>query len=152
MFDLTVALIGMLSVISVTLLWVFRGKVLDTVHYFKENLGVTKGIIMFTGAFILLAVLSLWARKANAEELTYFNYGEVYVGMDYTKKLSPQCEDEGPNNRLTSNGGVKVNLIRTKSRIVEINSYYLHHSCAYSEDREQYDAFGVQVTWKLWGN
>ena len=152
MFDLTVALIGIASVLSITLLWVFKGKVLDIVKYFKDNLGVTKGIAMFTGAFILLAVLSLWVREANASQLTYFNYGEIYVGMDYNKRLSPQCERDGPNNRLASNGGVKVNLLRTSSRIVEVNSYYLHKSCAYNEDREGIDSFGFEVTWKLWGN
>jgi hypothetical protein len=152
MFDLSVALIGIASVLAITLLWVFKGKVLDIFKYFKENLGVTKGVVIFTGAFILLAVLSLWVREASASQLTYFNYGEVFIGADYTKKLSPQCYSGGRNDRLTSNGGVKVNLLRTQSRIVEVNSYYIHHSCFINEDREQYDAFGVQVTWKLWGN
>ena len=154
MSDLIFALVGIFTILSATLLWQFKGNIKSIFRYFKENKGITAGIVIFLGAFIVIASLSLLAPKVLADDsnFTYFNYGEVYVGMDYTKKLSPQCEKGEYSDRLTSNGGVNVNLVRTKSRRVEANAYYLHHSCAYNEDREQYDAFGIQVTWKLWGN
>jgi hypothetical protein len=95
------------------------------------------------------------APKVKADgfkDLTYLNYAEVYIGMDYTNKLSPQCHEGEYSDRLTSNGGAKLNLIRTESRRVEFNTIYTHHSCAYNRDREQYDAIGMQLTWKIFGN
>ena len=155
MFDLTFALVGISGVIAATLLWQFKGDIKDIVTYFKKNLGILKGIVMFTGAFIIIAILSLWGGKVKADslkDLTYFNYAEVFVGMDYTKKLSPMCYTGEYSDRLTSNGGVRLNLVRTMSKRVEVNTLYTHHSCAYNKDREQYDAVGVQVTWKIFGN
>lgn len=153
MFDLTFALLGIAAVLGITLLWKFKGKVGDIVSYFKRNLGVLKGIVLFVGAFIVVAVATLWVSSTQADglkDLTYFNYAEIFVGMDHTKKLSPMCHTGEHSDRLTSNGGIKLNLVSTMSQRVEVNTLYTHHSCAYNRDREQYDAFGVQVVWKLW--
>jgi hypothetical protein len=156
MFDLVFAVVGILLVLGGTLMWQFKGSIKDIVKYFKKNLGVLWGIVFFTGAFIAIAVATLvFSPKAEADgikDLTYFNYAEVFVGMDYTKKLSPMCYKGEYSDRLTSNGGVRLNLVRTMSKRVEVNTLYTHHSCAYNRDREQYDAFGVQVTWKIFGN
>lgn len=157
MFDLTFALLGIGAILGGTLLWQFKGSIKDIIEYFKKNRSILWGIVLFTGAFIGLAVTSLVlallltpsAKADGFKDLTYLNYAEVYIGMDYTNKLSPQCHKGQYSDRLTSNGGFRLNLIQTESRRVEVNTTYIHHSCAYNRDREQYDAVGLQMTWKL---
>ena len=154
MFDLVFALLGIFGILVGTLMWQFEGDVKKIVAYFKKEVGILWGIIVFTGSFIIIALLTLLlSSKAEAngfKELKYFQYAEVYIGMDYTKKLSPQCYKGEYSDRLTSNGGVRMNLIQTSSKRVEVNTYYLHKSCAYNRDREGIDAGGVELVWKLW--
>ncbi len=154
MFDLIFALLCIFTILVAIFMWQFKGDVKKIVAYFKKEVGILWGIIVFTGSFIVIALLTLLLpSKAEAngfKELKYFQYAEVYIGMDYTKKLSPQCHEGEYSDRLTSNGGARMNLLQTQGKRVEVNTYYLHHSCAYNIDREQYDAVGIQVTWKLW--
>lgn len=118
----------------------------------KEWLGVAKGVAL-AFLFVLGAALlgSLFSGKAEAAEGgTYFNEASVYFGLDHTKKLSPMCEDSGPDSRTTSNMGLKLNLYRSQDRRFEVGSKYTHHSCAFSPDARSYDAFGFVAEYKFW--
>lgn len=135
-------------------LFAFRGSVKLAFSYFKsdEGRGVLKGIVIFMAFGIALMAFSTFAKPvyAGEPEGKWFAYGEVFLGVDHTKKLSPQCEAEGPNSYLTSNGGIRANIYQSADERFELNSKYTHHSCAFSPDREQYDALGVEVTYRLW--
>lgn len=143
-----------LVAIFLTLL-VFGGSAMKAWRYFRhdsEGRSVFKGIVLFILFGVGLTAFSLFASPAEAEEPKgeWFAYGEVFLGIDYTKKLSPQCHEGGPNDRVTSNGGIRVNIYQSADERFELNSKYTHHSCAFSPDREQYDALGVELTYRLW--
>ena len=64
----------------------------DPVNYFKtkEGKGVATGIIL--AVLISLGIAFLFPSKSEA--LEYFQSGEVFVGLDYTRKISPMCGEE----------------------------------------------------------
>lgn len=86
--------------------------------------------------------------QAQEEEGEWFGYGKVYMGLDYTRKISPQCEDKGPSNRLTSNGGFEMGIYTAGN----FESYlkYTHHSCAISPDNKSYDGLGGGIAYYFW--
>ena len=75
---------------------------------------------------------------------TWFNEANVFMGIDYTKKVSPMCDRGGYDDRATSNMGFEVNMWRNGG--VAVNAVYTHHS----SDASSYDAFGIRVVWKVW--
>lgn len=119
----------------------------EPIKYFKskDGRGVLFGIVLALVAAILIA---LFAPKAKAFE--YFSSGELFVGLDQTRKISPMC-GTGPNSdRLTSNLGIRASLVRTDNSRAGINAKYTHHSCAVNPDKNGYDALGVEVIYRLW--
>lgn len=116
--------------------------------YFKTRRGkkVLKGIIIFIAFGLGTASIS----DAIAEEYEFFDYGEVYLGIDSTRNTSPQCGHGEYSERMTSNGGLRVNLIKSKNDLFEFNVKYTHHSCAFNDDINNYDALGVEAVYKLW--
>lgn len=119
----------------------------EAVRYLKtpEGKRVLFGIVVFTLASILIAASS----KVLADKPNWFTYGEVFAGIDYTKNLSPQCDQGGADDRATSNGGLRLNIYRSDDELFHLNSKYTHHSCAFSPDRESYDALGLEVNYKF---
>lgn len=110
----------------------------------RTGKGILKGIVLAVVFAVALALLSGCAGG------TYFNDASVYAGLDHTKKLSPQCEDRGPDNRTTSNLGLRGNLYESQDGRFRTNAKYTHHSCAFSPDDKSYDALGVELEYKLW--
>lgn len=120
-------------------------------RYFRTTEGrkVLKGIVLFSAFGLVMVVVSSFA-KAEEPKGKWLAYGEVYLGVDYTQKLSPQCYAGGPNDRVTSNGGLRANIYQSADQRFEFNTKYTHHSCAFSPDRERYDALGVELTYRIW--
>lgn len=151
MSSLVLFIVSILVVAVISML-VFIGGPKQIKTYFStdQGKGVLKGIIIF---MLFGAVPAFLAFKANADDYgkgEWFEYGEVYVGLDYTKGISPQCYTDGPDNRVTSNGGIRVNIYQSFDRRFEFNSKYTHHSCAFNSDKDNYDALGIEITYKLW--
>lgn len=115
----------------------------------KDGLGILKGIILAPVIIIIIALFLFLIPGAHAQG-TWFNDASVFAGLDYTKKLSPQCERNAIDDRGTSNLGVKLNIWESESRRVRVNSKYTHHSCALGVDDRQYDGVGVELEWKVW--
>ncbi len=115
----------------------------------SKGKNVRAGIVMFVGLGVALAFLTM-PSKSEAVELEYFQYGEVFLGVDNTFTSSPQCKKDQHNERLTSNGGFRFNVLRTTNKKVEVNAKYQHHSCAFNQDDLKYDALGIEIVWKLW--
>lgn len=106
------------------------------------------GIMVFMGGGILVGILSLaFCRDADAAELKWAQYSYIYLGVDYPmlNRPSPQCWDDGVDNKTTSNGGVTLNGLTYGP--LHVNAKYTHHSCAFNSDRNLYDAAGVEVIW-----
>lgn len=112
----------------------------------KEGKGVATGIIL--AVLISLGIALLFPAKAEA--LEYFESGEVFVGLDYTKKISPMCDQGINNDRLTSNLGLNASLITSDDHRTVISAKYTHHSCAVNPDNKSYDAVGIEVKRILW--
>jgi len=135
------------SIVAVTLIWgawSLRG--VDKVEYFKSptGLGILKGIVLAIAFAVALAVIP----KAFAEEPVWFKEAEVFAGLDYTQRTSPQCIVGSVDDRTTSNLGLRLNVYEYEN--FTINSKYTHHSCAFGEDDAGYDAFGVELVYKFW--
>lgn len=102
--------------------------------------GVLAGLILGPLAALLIGALGGCVRV------------DVFAGLESTKKLSPQCESGGSSDRITSNLGVQGCRTVSEDGRTELCGVYRHHSCAISEDRESYDAFGFFVSRRIWGD
>jgi hypothetical protein len=138
--------IGLLVLLTVWLLWSLRGENIKEYFRTRDGLGILKGIVLAVGFAVGLAVLF----SLNGCSGTYLNDASVYAGLERTKKLSPQCEPTGADDRTTSNLGVRVNLYESTDERFRTNAKYTHHSCAFSPDDRSYDALGVELEYKLW--
>lgn len=134
--------------IVVTLI-AFKGRPKDAVEWFKDHPNVLKGIVLFCGAGIVIGLLTGCSAFPRSGEVELFPRGEVFLGVDYPfNRTSPQCEPDGPSDKWTSNGGVRV-VIAEYDRL-SFGGKYTHHSCAFNEDRELYDALGAEAILRLW--
>ena len=104
-------------------------------------------------AFIISVVGAVFgAFKANANtdmNGTFFNNTSVFMGIDHTSKVSPQCVQGGTDDRLTSNLGINQNVFRTHDKTHAIDLRYTHHSCVFGKDRNGYDALGLHYVWTI---
>jgi hypothetical protein len=145
-FVISILVAGVLAV------WMTVGAPSKWREYFGTPGGrkILAGIIVFVGAGLLAALMSA---PAKAGDLKWFDYGEVYLGLDYTNRSpSPQCVGDpgGADERLTSNGGARVNIVSWPDDSFQANLKYTHHSCAVNTDRNTYDGMGVELVYRLW--
>jgi len=139
-----------LAILFSYMAWKLRG--VNWIEYFKtsDGKGILKGIILAPLVIVIFAfILSLIPSKAQAQG-TWFNDASVFIGIDSTKKISPQCDANTIDDRGTSNLGVKLNIWQSSSENVRINSKYTHHSCVLGSDDKSYDAVGVELEWRVW--
>lgn len=119
----------------------------------RDGKGALKGILVFAvGGGLIAGALTLIVgpRSALADEPVWFTYADVYLGLDYPKNISPQCEAGEVDEHLTSNGGVLLNVYRSADKRFHAGVRYTHHSCAFNSDRNGYDAFGISASYRFW--
>jgi hypothetical protein len=149
--SLTVFVSAILIIIALMLLYLFAKvgySIKNLRHHFSdsgEGRGALGGIIAFPIVLSLLAVLAFYMHNAEAQ---WFQYTEVYAGLDYTYKVSPMCHESHVDDRLTSHGGVRQHVYNF-GRDINLVGAYTHHSCAIGRDKYGYDALGVQVVWRF---
>lgn len=139
------------ALIAIWLLVVFKGSVKSIIDYFKTILGlgaVKSALLAIASIAIISLIIFLIPNNANAG--TWFNDARVYMGLDYTRKVSPQCVEDSVDNRGTSNLGFKFNIWESDNKAIRVNSKYTHHSCFIGKDRNGYDGFGIEVEWIPW--
>ena len=127
------------------LLWSFKSP--ERLKQFlasKEGKSIVWGIVLFIGIGVGVVAFA----EDNKTGVNYLQWGEVFLGLDQTKNESPMCEFGNSRDRLTSNGGFRLNLIESKDKLFTFNGKYTHHSCAFNEDADSYDAIGVEVTYR----
>jgi len=113
--------------------------------HLRKYPGITKGILLALVAGVLFA---LGAQKANAG--TWVEYTEMFLGLDRTFGVSPQCvNDGGPDPKTTSNMGFRQHIYKSDDTLYNVNLKYTHHSCAFNTDRYSYDAIGVELNYKI---
>jgi len=136
-----------LAILAVVVVWgLYSLRTVSLKEYFssRTGLGILKGIVLAICFAVALAVIP----KAFAEEPVWFKEAEVFAGLDYTQRTSPQCVVGSVDDRTTSNLGLRLNVYEYEN--FTINSKYTHHSCAFGEDDAGYDAFGIELTYKFW--
>lgn len=156
-------LILIICVLVIVCYFVF-GSLKKAFKYFKENKGVTKGVLLAIA--VIVGIGWVIDSRADAEYLTYT---ELNLGLDYHPNgLSPQCATDNVNGKIASNINITQNLIRWRNykkeyyktlaigaprlklkNTVEFNVFYAHESCAFDKDRNTEDTFGFHVT-KRW--
>ena len=136
-----------LIVAIVAILWAYKSPS-NAIRYFKTSEGkkVLKGIL----AFIAFGVILVLATACNPAHADWFEYGEVYIGLDRTNEVSPQCLQDGPDDKMTSNGGIRANVYQSDDKRFSLNGKYTHHSCAFNPDRNTYDGAGIEIVYRLW--
>lgn len=97
---------------------------------------------------VIGAIGALLAFSSNAKAGEWFQYTDVYMGIDYTKNQSPQCRDNSLDDRLTSNLGIRQHVYAFTDN-VDLLANYTHHSCVVGRDQNGYDGVGVQINWRF---
>lgn len=97
----------------------------------------------FIGAPLVLLLVSLLMRCASADEL-FDAPPYVFLGLDYSAHGGLVCYTDAVNG-AEANLGAGVPLLRDQSW--EIDAQWTHHSCAFDDDRQTYDGFGLQLRW-----
>jgi hypothetical protein len=124
----------------------------------KEGRGAAASAVLGVGSIILLAfIFSALAAifgpsNANAEtdmNGTFFNDTSVFLGIDHTFKVSPQCVEGGTDDRLTSNLGINQNLWRSYNKVHDVSLRYSHKSCVFGKDQNGFDGIGLVYNWTL---
>lgn len=134
----------------------FRGNMIAAFNYFRDTepgRNAAVGVVIFTLALAVLGGAAIFASsKAHGQEyratIDYFVYTEIYGGIDVPLSQSVQCLNDGIDNKITSNGGVKQNIFEYRpSRYMVISGAgkWTHHSCAFNSDRNTYDAPGLEL-------
>tara|TARA_R110000824_G_scaffold62042_1_gene164504 strand:+ start:5060 stop:5572 length:513 start_codon:yes stop_codon:yes gene_type:complete len=124
----------------------------------KEGKGAAASAVLGVGSIILLAFIFsalaaiFGSSNANADSDmngTFFNDTSVFLGIDHTFKVSPQCVEGGTDDRLTSNLGINQNLWRSYDKVHDVSLRLTHHSCVWGKDRNGYDGLGLSYSWTL---
>lgn len=140
------SLLFALAILAVVIIWGgFSLRKVNLKEYFstKTGKGILKGIILAI-AFALL--FALFPSKSEAKG--WFNYAEVFAGLDYTKNTNPMCVAGEVDERSGSNIGLIFNIY--KQDRFTLNSKYTHHSCAFGEDNRSYDGLGIELKYRFW--
>ena len=119
-----------------------------------EGKGAVASAGLGVGSIILIAfiifMVSSYFTEAKAESFkngTWNNYTAVYLGIDYTFNVSPQCREASVDEHGTSNLGVTHNIWQSQKGVFAVNGKYTHHSCVIGKDRNGYDGAGLQLVW-----
>lgn len=111
------------------------------------------GIAVVIVGGCLIALLTGQAKAQSVLDNRYghfLNHAYTWAGIDYTRKVSPQCVPGSADDRLTSNMGFGLNAWQSPSRRVHLDLVYTHHSCVFGRDRNSYDGIGIRATWFPW--
>lgn len=126
--------------------WSLRGENLKEYFSTDKGKGILRGIVLVTVISVSLVVLfsigGCVTGKVN-------NGASLYLGLDSVAGGSPQCLP-GPDDRTTSNMGLKYYAYESKDGRFKTNFRYTHHSCAFNSDVDVYDAAGIELEYMLW--
>ena len=158
MKDFTLFVSIITALVIAILLWRVGPKNLLAFSKTKGGKGALASMLLGIGVIVVVGVLMALGNKAHAQTNTlldnryghFFNYAYTFAGVDYTRKVSPQCVAGSQDDRLTSNMGFGLNMWESKSRRVSMDIQYTHHSCVIGVDRNSYDGLGLRVMWKPW--
>jgi len=135
-----------ITVIVLLTLWAaLRLRHISIADYFGSTEGkrILRGIAV--AVVFILGMAFLGGCTGN-----YITGASVYSGLDYPRGTSPQCKKNGADDKSTSNFGAKVFLFESNDSKWKTNLKYTHHSCAFSPDRNTYDALGVELEYQIW--
>ena len=110
------------------------------------------GIVSIIGmSFFAALVVFLVSGSSNANANRYsdmfidgsWNNGVyTFIGVDYTRGVSPQCKKGGADDKATSNMGIGWQSWRSLNKRHELDVQFTHHSCVIGKDTNGYDGLG----------
>lgn len=114
--------------------------------------GITKNNLKDWRTFVVAGVvvggLLLAVSEAKAEELEFFSYAGVSLGLEYNlRDFNPACEAGGNDDRINSNGQIYFNVV--EYGYVTLDIAFIHHSCAINDDLHLYDAVGPRFNFEV---
>jgi hypothetical protein len=105
---------------------------------------VVLGWILAPLALILISLAMCTASRAD-EGVGWFSQPPyVFIGLDSTLHGGVVCYSDA-TNRAEANLGAGIPLYGALAW--QIAGQWTHHSCAFDEDRQVYDGFGIQLRW-----
>jgi len=123
----------------------------DYWRYSEGDSSIPKRTMIIFSLPIVLALIITGVSKlvsvVQADEVKWFQGGEVFVAIDRTYTASPFCKEKGINNHLNSNMGASYNIVQWDS--VFFGAEYTHHSCAINPDDKGYDAIGARLSVRI---
>ena len=145
-------IIGVVALTLILHLLVFKQPA-KIIRFWKaeENKKIHVGIITFVLVFVVLGILYIPTASAkDNDSIKWFAFGEMYLGVDHTSDISPMCFTGDNNDRITSHGGFRANILQSPDSRFSLNAKYTHHSCAFNQDYLRYDGVGVELVYRLW--
>lgn len=141
---------GLVATVLALVIWIFskfNWKWDDFVNHWKTTGdgawgSIFKAIAVVTALAVVIGVLT--GQKAEAG---WFEYTELYAGVESTMDVSPMCDQSDIDDRVTSNIGIRQHVYSWRD--ISLVGNYTHHSCAVGVDNEGYDALGLQFTWRF---
>ena len=109
MSSATMFVIAVLVLAMASIMFVFKTPP-RAIQYFKTQEGreVLSGILILTGVGVICAVLFSSCATADERIDESLAHGEIYLGLDPTRDISPQCHLDPNSDRLTSKGSVRA--------------------------------------------
>lgn len=113
----------------------------------RNGKGILKGIVLAAAFAAVFAAVGFLSGCAGG---SYLNHASVYAGLEDTRQESPMCSN--PNgDQTTSNLGLRGSLYQSADERFSANAKYTHHSCAFADDGQSYDALGIELDYRFWG-
>jgi len=102
------------------------------------------------GPIIVAVVLGLFSwgfwKYSKAADWPFPEPPFAYLGVQWEESPTFCAFNQNPD--WVANTG--VGQVLWKNDYVDLTALYTHHSCAFSDDRDEYDGVGVEVKWYPW--
>lgn len=158
MIDWKLAIVAIVLITLVVALHRFKFKIKAAADYFwntKAGKQALSGIGTFVGVGIVVIVLTsmgVWGDEIALRN-GFFPDATVSLGVmtPIGNEPSPFCQNEGVDNKVTSEG--RFDLTMYRNHRFELGAFYNHNSCALNLDQNVLDSYGLTANWRidLWG-
>jgi hypothetical protein len=102
-------------------------------------------VVLGVGAFLIFFLSLFFDGRAEAAEYPLPEPPYVFMGLE-SEVSATFCDAHDGN--LVANTGFGQVLYRNP--YADVTALFTHHSCAFREDRESYNALGLQFKWYPW--
>lgn len=154
MIDWKLALVAIILITFTVALHRFKFNLKKATSYFwnmPAGRQAIAGIGTFVGVGVIIIVLtspSAWGDQVALRN-GFFPDATISLGVmtPIGNVASPFCQNEGVDNRLTSEG--RFDLTMYRNHRFELGAFYNHNSCALNLDQNVLDSYGLTANWRI---